>query len=928
MNIIIDRTWKQGSLVNIEDLRGMTFKAEAQAHTFRISGVDAAGNPITLTGTPSGVMLRPDNTDVVLTCAVSDGKVTATLPAECYDVPGRVGITIYLTSNSQKVCIYSAITSVNRTSSGTASPGTTSSVVDLVNAIEAAIAQIPASDTNLKGALAPTYSDSAVYAVGQYAWYDGKLYKCTTAITTSESWTSGHWTEAKLAQDVTGLKSGINRQFCRLDGIYPVSQSSAHESFYIPKGSTVTIKTKDGSAFQNDVFYGFDSSNVQNNSFTLATSLGNSRTFTVSNSSDVYYYYIVKVGSRSDIGYVLEVNSNYNQEIIDNLNHLLGEYQSAINCDSFQKSGNYRTSTLTGTLPSGFDGTNAILENRTYNGWVIQKIYHLFTPNDGYIRCIQLSSPVYNVWYRITEDNKALASGTNIDNLRLTGNFTVGSPAGTLPTGWSSSASYYLSVEGFGIISSSNETPRYYFQSLRQWSDPSIIKYRMIDSSNNSVGSWMNDQQTYIDNLNGQYTSEINCNTFLTAGNYRVTTLSGTLPDGFSGSNVLLENRVYNGWVIQKIYHLFTPNDEYVRYIQISNPVYTWYKVTNDNASLSSGTNIDNITYTGKFTVNSPGGTLPHGWSDSVSYYLEVKGFGIIGAPNSSPRFIKQELNPFTDPGITAVRIIDTYSSNVGEWSTKVGNGLNGKKIVFFGDSITGNYVPPLDIPSMIAALTGADCYNAGFGGCSMATGAFRTQFSMAAIAKAINENDYSIQEESGVEIAYQQETTSGFVNSGIDYVPDHIDMMENLDWSTVDYAIIFYGTNDFTNARELDNASDKYDTTTYKGAFRYSVEKILSVYPNIKILPITPMWRWYPDADPYIDSDTKVINGHTLHEFAQALEEVAKEYHFPVLDLYYNCGFNKFNKLSYFYANDGTHPKRNGVNVITDKIAHFILNN
>ena len=210
MNIIIDKTWQQGSLVNIEDLRGLTFQAESQAHTFRISAVDAAGSPITLSGTPSGVMLRPDNTDVTLTCAVSDGKVTATLPAECYDVPGRVGIAIYLTSNSQKVCIYSAIGSVARTSSGTASPGTTQSVVDLVNAIEAAIAQIPATDTNLKGALAPTYSDSAVYAVGQYAWYDGKLYRCTTAITSGETWTSGHWTEAKLAQDVCELKSALD----------------------------------------------------------------------------------------------------------------------------------------------------------------------------------------------------------------------------------------------------------------------------------------------------------------------------------------------------------------------------------------------------------------------------------------------------------------------------------------------------------------------------------------------------------------------------------------------------------------------------------------------------------------------------------------------------------------------------------------------
>lgn len=210
MNNIIRRTWKHGGMVNIEDLRGSAFQAESGGHTFVITGVDENGDALALSGTPSGVLLRADGQDVTLTCSVSDGAVYATLPANAYVVPGRVGITIFLTADGQKTAIYAAIAAVATTSTGTVAPPAGSDVVDLVNAIEAAIAEIPASDTNLKGALAPTYSTSAVYSVGSYAWYDGKLYKCTTAITSGETWTSAHWTEAKLAGDVYDLKCALN----------------------------------------------------------------------------------------------------------------------------------------------------------------------------------------------------------------------------------------------------------------------------------------------------------------------------------------------------------------------------------------------------------------------------------------------------------------------------------------------------------------------------------------------------------------------------------------------------------------------------------------------------------------------------------------------------------------------------------------------
>lgn len=60
--------------------------------------------------------------------------------------------------------------------------------------------------------MATAYSTSATYAVGDYVWYSGQLYCCTTAISTAESWTAAHWTAVKLAEDVGNLKSAFLRQ--------------------------------------------------------------------------------------------------------------------------------------------------------------------------------------------------------------------------------------------------------------------------------------------------------------------------------------------------------------------------------------------------------------------------------------------------------------------------------------------------------------------------------------------------------------------------------------------------------------------------------------------------------------------------------------------------------------------------------------------
>lgn len=62
----------------------------------------------------------------------------------------------------------------------------------------------------LSPGIAPQYSTSSTYAVGDYVIHNDQLYRCITAITTAEAWTAAHWTAAVLGNDVGELKSAIS----------------------------------------------------------------------------------------------------------------------------------------------------------------------------------------------------------------------------------------------------------------------------------------------------------------------------------------------------------------------------------------------------------------------------------------------------------------------------------------------------------------------------------------------------------------------------------------------------------------------------------------------------------------------------------------------------------------------------------------------
>ena len=171
------------------------------------------GEPVDLTGVSvQGVFMPPQGDPIAITSGniVSGNEAEVVLPQACYNYDGQFCLAIKLVDSNNSVTGTMRIVDGmvdNTHASGTVAP--TSAVPtyqEILSTYDAMVAATAAAN----GAIAATYSSSSTYKVGDYCIHDGGLYRCTTAITTAEAWTSGHWTAAKIGPDVSDLKSALN----------------------------------------------------------------------------------------------------------------------------------------------------------------------------------------------------------------------------------------------------------------------------------------------------------------------------------------------------------------------------------------------------------------------------------------------------------------------------------------------------------------------------------------------------------------------------------------------------------------------------------------------------------------------------------------------------------------------------------------------
>lgn len=114
----------------------------------------------------------------------------------------------------------------------------------IANASEA----LAKSNANLTNT-ADTYSASATYAVGDYVLYGNQLYKCTTAITTAEAWTSGHWTAVNIGDGLVGISTDIDNLNDQLIEAQNTQPSDERNRLWIDTDSTNEVQVPTYSEF-------------------------------------------------------------------------------------------------------------------------------------------------------------------------------------------------------------------------------------------------------------------------------------------------------------------------------------------------------------------------------------------------------------------------------------------------------------------------------------------------------------------------------------------------------------------------------------------------------------------------------------------------------------------------------------------------------
>ena len=185
--------------------------------------------------------------------------------------------------------------------------------------------------------------------------------------------------------------------------------------------------------------------------------------------------------------------------------------------------------------------------------------------------------------------------------------------------------------------------------------------------------------------------------------------------------------------------------------------------------------------------------------------------------------------------------------------------------IAFFGDSVIGNYKGSHSIPNLVASLSGANCYNCGWGG-TTASG-----------------SDPS----SGVNVI------KSYFDGILPEIPENVGVQDDFRRKLADAQnasgkrelfVLHYGINDYLKGVLLES-EDPYDPNTYCGALRTIIETIRQNRPNASIFLMTPT----PLICYHHGEDVGGENCSPLSAFVEAIGKIAREYDLPVQDTYHD---------------------------------------
>lgn len=228
---------------------------------------------------------------------------------------------------------------------------------------------------------------------------------------------------------------------------------------------------------------------------------------------------------------------------------------------------------------------------------------------------------------------------------------------------------------------------------------------------------------------------------------------------------------------------------------------------------------------------------------------------------------------------------------------------LSDMDIVFFGDSVIGNFTDSTSIPGVVAGLSGANVYNLGVGGTTATFNEDPDALELGTIVEAFINRDSS-------RFSDNQQAKYGIE----EYTADHADGTMH-----PTCFIISYGLNDYFAGMPIDIPWADGEVTCYTGAFRSAAAHLREAYPDCHIILMTPTYCSYYNDGTVPQSP----EGGALIDYVNAVCSVADEIGVGYIDNYSELGFDRYNFET--YLSDGCHPNELGRYVMGRHILQYL---
>ena len=292
------------------------------------------------------------------------------------------------------------------------------------------------------------------------------------------------------------------------------------------------------------------------------------------------------------------------------------------------------------------------------------------------------------------------------------------------------------------------------------------------------------------------------------------------------------------------------------------------------------------------------GTTLPiiafYSTTDTASYVSANSVIGVAGYTSgtyTAPadgflRFVYH--TSYTD---SIVIFTDEMPDNVKKNIKK--NYVSDLNILCMGDSIFGN---DGEIVANLATFTGANVINGAFGGSRVSNRGGTDQFQYfdgINLVHALVTNNWT-----------NQDNAATALESSYPWLRTRLATLKSVDLSTLDVITFDWGTNDYAAGALIGDITSAYTSV---------IDDIQQYYPHIRILIITPIWRYFGSKSENRNGDNYVVNVSTLKEIASAIDSHAQDMHIEVLQMYQKMPLSYNTADLYFDSGSDVHLNTTG---------------